>query len=151
MPMDETCFVITPIGRPNSPQRRRADRLCDQIINPALAKLDKPLALIRGDRMQEQGSITVQIIEAIVAAKLVFADLIDPNPNVYYELGVAESFDKPIIRFGGSDEEALPFDVRDMRTITIPANQDGAIDVIDAVSAVKSIDALLPAMLALEY
>ncbi len=145
--MSETCFVITPIGASDSPKRRRADRLCDEILLPALDGSNPRLVVERGDRIQSSGPITVQLVEQIADAKLIVADLVDPNPNVYYELGIAESFGKPTIRFGGQEAEALPFDVRDMRTIPLPKHEDGRIDVVDANRCIKSIRKMLPEML----
>ena len=145
--MAEKCFVITPIGASDSPERKRADRLCDQIVLPAIEGSKPTLVVERGDRIQSSGPITVQLVEAITSAKLIVADLVDPNPNVYYELGIAESFGMPIIRFGGKAAEALPFDVRDMRTISLPKGEDGRIDVVDANRCIKTIREMLPEML----
>ncbi len=145
----KTCFVITPIGQKNGTERRRADRLCDQILAPALREFN--LDIQRGDRLQEQGPISVQIIESITDSSLIVADLVDPNPNVYYELGIAESFHKPIIRFGGASAEALPFDVRDMRTLNLPKTRDGSIDVVHANKCISSVKELAKHMLADDF
>lgn len=149
--MKNTCFVITPIGQPDSPQRRRADRLCDQVLVPALKRYEPQLDLVRGDRMQEAGPITVQLIEAITDANLIVADLVEPNPNVYYELGIAEAFHKPVIRIAGAPSELLPFDVRDMRIINLPRQADGGVDVVDAFDSIERIVGMLPVMLASDY
>lgn len=149
--MKDICFVITPIGQLDSPQRRRADRLCDQVLAPALKRHEPQLELVRGDRMQEAGPITVQLIEAITDARLIVADLVEPNPNVYYELGIAEAFHKPVIRIAGAASEALPFDVRDMRTISLPRQADGGIDVVDAFDSIERVVRMLPILLAPDY
>ncbi len=149
--MKDTCFVITPIGQPDTPQRRRADRLCDQVLAPALLRHESQLSLVRGDRMQDAGPITVQLIEAITDARLIVADLVEPNPNVYYELGIAEAFQKPVLRIAGTANEALPFDVRDMRSISLPRQPDGGIDVVDAFDSIERIVRMLPVMLAPNY
>lgn len=149
--MSDTCFVITPIGQPDTPQRRRADRLCDQVLAPALMRHESQLSLVRGDRMQDAGPITVQLIEAITDARLIVADLVEPNPNVYYELGIAEAFQKPVLRIAGNSNEALPFDVRDMRSISLPRQTDGGIDVVDAFDSIERIVRMLPVMLAPDY
>ncbi len=145
--MVDTCFVITPIGVDNSPQRKRADRLCDDIVLPAIDGCTPELVVERSDRIQSSELITVRVVEEITTARLIIADLVDPNPNVYYELGIAESFRKPIIRFGGREAEALPFDVRDMRTIALPKYDDGRIDVADANRCIRAIREMLPEML----
>lgn len=45
--MADTCFVITPIGKPNSAARVRADRLCEHVLKPALDGHD--IKVVRGD------------------------------------------------------------------------------------------------------
>lgn len=147
--MGDTCFVITPIGAPDSPQRARADRLCDLIIAPVLRDSEFDIEMVRGDRIQEPGPITVQLVEQLLDARLVVVDLVEPNPNVYYELGMAEAFHRPVVRFGG--DAPLPFDVRDMRTLSLPQRDNGFIDVVDAMKCRDELAKLLPIMLSDGY
>ncbi|MEO1060694.1 MAG: hypothetical protein AAFZ07_04700 [Actinomycetota bacterium] len=104
----DTCFVITPIGQPGEDRNRRAERLCEWILRPELEAAG--LALVRGDEIAEPGNVPVHIVQAIVEARVVVADLIDENGNVYYELGVAEAFHKPLVRFGDPSAGPIPFD-----------------------------------------
>lgn len=76
--------------------------------------------------------------------------MVDPNPNVYYQLGIAEAFLRPVIRIA-ADPADLPFDVRDMRVSLLPSNDNGMIDVAEAGDCVKSIRAQLPMLLADEF
>jgi hypothetical protein len=110
------CFVIAPIGEPDSDTRKRSDQVLKHVIRPA-AK-DHGYAAVRADEISEPGIITSQVIQRIVDDPLVIADLTDKNPNVFYELALRHALRKPlvqIIRKGDS----IPFDVAGMRTIPV--------------------------------
>jgi len=57
------------------------------------------------------GDILKQIITDLVASKLVVADLTDANPNVYWELGVRQSFKHGTITIAEAVKTKLPFDI----------------------------------------
>lgn len=112
----KACFVIAPIGEPESDTRKRSDQVLKHIIRPA-AK-DHGYIAVRADEISEPGIITSQVIQRIVDDPLVIADLTDKNPNVFYELALRHALRKPlvqIIRKGDS----IPFDVAGMRTIPV--------------------------------
>lgn len=52
----------------------------DAIVRPAAEKLG--LECVRADQLPDPGQITTQIIDRIVGAKMVVADLTGANPNV---------------------------------------------------------------------
>ncbi len=56
------CFVISPIGDPDSPTREHGDAVLECIVEPALKALD--LRPLRADQIAEPGKITDQMIEA---------------------------------------------------------------------------------------
>jgi hypothetical protein len=70
----------------------------------------------RADDIAEPGRITDQIIEALIAADLVVADVTGSNPNVLFELGYADAMRKPIVCLN-QDVTASPFDIRDWRQV----------------------------------
>jgi len=82
----KTCFVISPIGAPDSLERKHADLVLSALIEPAL--VDLGLDVIRADHISKPGMITGQVMEYIASADLVIADLSFANPNVYYELAL---------------------------------------------------------------
>ena len=109
------CFVIAPIGDPGSETRKRSDQVLKHIIEPVAKECG--YEAIRADRIAEPGLITAQVIQQIMDAPLVVADLSEHNPNVFYELAIRHAVGKPlvqIIRVG----DRIPFDVSGMRTIT---------------------------------
>ena len=60
--------------------------------------------------------ITTQILQAVQECDLVVADLTEHNPNVFYELAVRHSIEKPIIHVIDT-YWPIPFDVSGFRTI----------------------------------
>lgn len=114
MQEQKRCFVISPIGLPDSEAREMADDVLDYIIAPALAELD--IMPVRADKLAEPGKITEQMIAAILDYDFCIADLSGHNPNVFYELALAQAAERPVVilkRLG----ESIPFDVKDYRLL----------------------------------
>jgi hypothetical protein len=109
------CFVISPIGEAASTTRKHMDMVFNSIIIPAFEELDfeKPY---RSDHDDDPGLITDKMIESIATDKLVIAVLTDLNPNVFYELGIRHSMQRPTIHLCANGTR-LPFDNNDQRTI----------------------------------
>jgi hypothetical protein len=106
-------FVISPIGQFGSEVRRKADLTLKYIIKAAL---EPDYVVVRADHEESPDSISTKMIERIVEAQLVVADLTDHNPNVFYELAVAHSFGRPVVHLIDATQEP-PFDVVDQRVI----------------------------------
>lgn len=113
-PKSPVCFVITPIGASDSEQRKHANLVLNSIIGPALQGLD--FELVRADQISKPGMITKQVIEYLVRAELVIADLSFGNPNVFYELALRNAARLPVVQIVRAGD-ALPFDVGQFRTI----------------------------------
>lgn len=127
--LSDVCFLITPIGGDASEERRHADLVLGSLIEPALDGLD--LRLVRADRISKPGVITAQVIDHLVRAPLVIADLSFSNPNVFYELALRHACRRPVvqvIRLG----DHLPFDVGQFRTVFL--------DMTDIYSLVPQIE-----------
>jgi hypothetical protein len=111
---ENKCFIICPIGKPDSATRKRADIVFRKILEPALSELG--VEAVRADHIELPGLITKHVIDYICEAPLVVADLTDGNPNVYYELGIRHALGKPAIHIIDVND-SLPFDLQGMRTI----------------------------------
>lgn len=120
------CFVICPIGEAKSDTRRHSDQLLKYIIEP-VAKEFGFSEVSRADRLDEPGVITTQIIQRLVQAPLIIADLTDQNPNVFYELAIRHAVHLPLVHMmkaGGK----LPFDIAGFRTIFFDLTDPDSID-----------------------
>lgn len=112
------CFVISPIGPDGSETRKHADTVFECIILPACSPPDHSGHYIaeRGDHKAAPGKITDQIYEDILGSDLIIVVLTESNPNVYYELAIAQSAAKPVILLLEKGYDA-PFDIKDQRII----------------------------------
>jgi hypothetical protein len=109
-----TCFVISPIGEPGSETRKRSDKVLAHVFEAALSDEYK---VTRADKISEPGMITSQILRALQDSDLVIADLSEHNANVFYELAVRHSVERPVIHVIDSHWK-IPFDVAGFRTIS---------------------------------
>ena len=113
-PTPKKCFVISPIGQPGSEVREHADDVFDYIIKPAMDEVG--IAVYRADHDPQAGRITDHMFESILTDDLCIAVLSFQNPNVYYELAVAQSAARPVIILNLKGNP-LPFDIKDLRVI----------------------------------
>jgi hypothetical protein len=83
-----SCFVIMPFSEDWS------DAVYKNIFEPAIR--DAKLECIRGDEIDRVGQLTPGIFKTLQTVGVVLADITAPNPNVYYELGVADTLGKEV-------------------------------------------------------
>jgi len=113
---DGECFVIAPIGEPRTETRRKTDGLLDEAIRPVIEDTDIGLDVVAPHEIAEAGSIPKQVIQRLLEAELVVADLTDLNPNVMYELAVRHAKGRPVVPIAEKGT-SLPFDITTERTI----------------------------------
>lgn len=70
----------------------------------------------RGDEVFVESNILSHIVKQILAAEIVIANIDGRNPNVFYELGIAQAVGKPVIILTSEIEEA-PFDVSSQKLV----------------------------------
>jgi hypothetical protein len=114
-PRTKLCFVVGPIGELGTEIRKHADWLLNGIIRPALDEFHA-FHVKRADHDVRPGLIDVQMINDIIDADLVIADLSLRNPNAFYEIGIRHMTRKPIIHMQLATE-STPFDVSQYRAI----------------------------------
>lgn len=108
------CFVISPIGAPKSVEREHADDVFDYIIRPACEA--EGYAVLRADHDTRPGVITEQMYDSILGDELLIAVLTGHNPNVFYEVAIAEAAARPLILMIQSGD-SIPFDIKDRRIL----------------------------------
>jgi hypothetical protein len=84
-----SCFVIMPFSEVWSEDVYR------KLIEPALSEVG--LECIRGDEIERTGQLNSNIFKTIQWVGFVIAEISSPNPNVYYEIGVADTLGKEIL------------------------------------------------------
>jgi hypothetical protein len=109
------CFVIAPIGEAETTTRHRSERVYEDVLKVVAKRCKyKPLHAMY---LERPGLITTLIIQHVVTAPLVIADLTDANANVFYELALRHAARKPVIQIMAKAQE-IPFDLQDTRIIT---------------------------------
>ena len=106
------CFVIASIKDEGSHERNKINDLIENYFKLILTDYIVEIS----HQISTLGRITAQVITKIFQSDLIIADLTDINGNVMYELGVADTLQKPVIIICESKTK-LPFDKYDQRTI----------------------------------
>lgn len=112
--MNNRCFVISPIGLEGSDVRKHSDAVFRFIIEPAMNACG--LEAVRADHLAQPGKITDQMFHEILNDRLCIAVLTGQNPNVFYELAIAQAADRPVILLM-EEGQLPPFDVKDLRAV----------------------------------
>jgi hypothetical protein len=100
-------FVLTPFHREFEETFEIINKTCNKV----------GLRCLRGDEEFVTGELLPHILKLLVRARLVIANIDGRNPNVFYELGIAQAIDKPTILIAHSVPE-MPFDIRTRKIIT---------------------------------
>ena len=137
------CFVISPIGEPESEVRNQADYVYNNFIKPACDSAGyRP---VRADMMTSRKMVP-EMMESLETAYLVLAYLGYPKPswnsNVMLEVGFRLATGQPMVflrdRTTGEKEDPLPFDLKDDRCTALPRFDD-KIEDEDRAAYVKTI------------
>lgn len=118
IPRKPLCFLIGPIGKDSSSERKHADLLLHTLVKHVLEAPDFGYRVKRADEDADPGMIGDRMVTDIIHADLVVADLTDLNANAFYELGIRHSTEKPTIHVA-KVETTLPFDNVAHRTIFV--------------------------------
>jgi hypothetical protein len=91
-------FLIFPFGFPFDSLYSEGDDKTDQSIRGALKRGFGLAEANRSDRTMRLGSIMCQgICKEIIESQYLYADISLPNPNVYYEMGLAYALSRSLI------------------------------------------------------
>lgn len=115
------CFVIMPFSKTTE---KHTEEYWNQHYKDFLKPLIEINKSLKADRSAAlRGNILGQIITDLVTAPIVVAELTDYNPNVFWELGVRQSFRHCTVTIA---EEGFipPFDIGGKGTIFYPSSGD---------------------------
>ncbi len=106
-PPRKQCFVLMPFAP-------KYTEVYAEVYRPVCAS--NGLDCWRVDEISRPGSITRDIVEGIVDAEVIIADLTSQNPNVFYELGISHAVGQQTIMTTQSLAD-VPFDIRSYRVL----------------------------------
>jgi hypothetical protein len=84
-------FVVMSFGQPWS------DDVFSKMFKPGIEGAG--FAVCRGDSIVRVGDLSTNVWQSITRAGLIVAEVSVPNPNVYYEIGLADALGKPVFLF----------------------------------------------------
>jgi hypothetical protein len=123
-----------PFGDPSVDQAHfdKMESLYADWIKPtveAVQMADAPGTYLRCHRANKEpgpGDIVEHVIESLINAQMVIADLTGKNANVFYELGVRHAVRNATILIAEGNEH-IPFDLRTLRAIVYQYTPQGMI------------------------
>ena len=103
----QTCFVIMPFSKTDSHTQAYWTSHYKDFLVPRIEAVQQ----LQAERARAlRGDILRDIIASLVSSPIVVADLTDANPNVYWELGVRQSFHHGTITIAEFGTK-IPFDI----------------------------------------
>lgn len=110
----EKCFVIMPISDQGDYPAGHFTKVYEQIIKPAVEETG--YEAYRVDENNICDSIINKIFNAIQECPMAICDLSNRNPNVLYELGLRQAYDKPVVLIQDDKTQKI-FDVSGISTV----------------------------------
>jgi hypothetical protein len=119
-------FIIMPF-------KPEFDSIYTDVIRPLVKELN--LTISRGDEFTSaQGVIMGEVWSALNNCKFVIAEITGGNDNVFYELGIAHTLNKPALMITQAESlDDIPFDIRHLRYIRYANTVAGGIQLRQAL------------------
>lgn len=134
MEENKECFVIMPIGDCMGYENGHFKRVYDLIIKPGIKAAG--FEPYRADDNDSSRLIHIDIIKKLIEAPMAICDLTTRNPNVLYELGIRQAFDKPVFIIQEKGTERI-FDINGISTVDYEKGFDYE-HVISAQNSIKN-------------
>lgn len=130
------CFIIMPISDVDGYPKGHFDRVYEYIIAPACKKVG--YEVIRADGTAKANVIIADILKNVLDSEMAICDLSARNPNVFYELGFRQAFNKKTVLMIDNKTDR-PFDISGLRSFQYDSSLR-----IDLVN--KAVDDLVKAL-----
>lgn len=117
---EKRCFVMMPFSDQGDYPKGHFAKVYEQIFSPAILKAGyKPY---RVDENTISDSIIDKIFEGVQNCEMALCDLSNRNPNVLYELGLRQAYNKPVVLVKDEKTENI-FDVSVISTVLYNSNR----------------------------
>lgn len=128
----KTCFVIMPISDVDGYPAGHFAEVYKQLIEPAVAAAGYVCSLATSSSAAHM--IQLEVVTKVATADLCICDLSNNNPNVLFEYGIRQAFDKPTVLIK-DDKTRRIFDLSGFRDI----EYDHSLRIANTLSARDSI------------
>lgn len=147
------CFIIMPIADHADYKQGHFKRVYEDIFKPAC--ISAGYRPVRADDTKQANLIQLDILQKLLESPMAICDLSTRNPNVLFELGLRQAFDKPTILV---QEEGTPriFDINlfryveyrnglDYRDVLVDQKsiEDALVETKQAVADGKSVNSII--------
>ena len=112
--MKEKCLIIMPMSEKGKYPEKHFEHVYEQIIKPAVESEGYEAYRVDDDKISN--SIIAKIFKAAQTCPMAVCDLSDQNPNVLYELGLRQAYDKPVVLIKDDITKEI-FDVSGINTM----------------------------------
>lgn len=92
---NKDCFIIMPISDADGYPPGHFKHVYDNIVAPSCEKAG--FRAVRADDIKATNLIHLDILKQLIEAPIAICDLSSRNPNVLFELGIRQAFDKPVV------------------------------------------------------
>jgi len=89
------CFIIMPIADCDGYDKGHFNKVYEDILKPACIK--SGFSAFRADEVKQTNLIHLDILQKLIESPMAICDLSTRNPNVLFELGLRQAFDKPTV------------------------------------------------------
>lgn len=111
----EKCFVMMPISDQGDYSKGHFSKVYEQIIKPAVEAAGYEAYRVDDNKISD--TIMSKIFDAIQNCPMAVCDMSNRNPNVLYELGLRQAYDKPVVLMQDDKTERI-FDVSGISTVS---------------------------------
>ena len=112
--VNKRCFVMMPFSTPDGYEEGHFMKIYEQIIKPAIERAG--MTAERVDENVLSTDIVTKIFQGLTECEMAICDLSSRNPNVLYELGIRQAYNKPVLLIMDDKTDRI-FDVGGLTTV----------------------------------